>query len=312
MENKSKILVIIFTIAITTAGAIILGIFVFLNNQPQGEGTECYIFIDSKDRKVCVPYHPNRIISMAPSITEILYTLKVDNRLVGVTDYCNYPTDATTKPSIGGFSTPNLEIIVSLNPDLIIAASWNAESVALLEDLGLAIVIILSETLNETIDDIGIIGNLTNSQNKSLEVMNALYSDMEAITNKTDTINQTDKIDCYFEIWETPIVAGGASFIDDMIDKAGAINIFSSLDLEWPTVQHEWIIARDPDVIFITEHSAPWYSQNVCDRTGYNVINACINNRIYQCFDDIYVRAGPRIIMALDNMTRYLYPSLFT
>ena len=310
MENRSKILGIIFTITITTAGVITLGIFVFLNNPPHGK--DCYTFIDSKDRKVCVPFHPNRIISMAPSITEILYALEVDDRLVGVTDYCNYPTEATTKPSIGGFSTPNLEIIVSLNPDLMIAASWNAESVALLENLGLTIVIILSETLNETIDDIGVIGNLTNSQSKALEVMNSLFSDMEAIINKTYTINQADKIDCYFEIWETPLVAGGASFIDDMIDKSGAINIFGTIDLEWPTVQHEWIIASDPDVIFITEHSAPWYSQNVCDRTGYNIVNACINNRVYQCFDDIYLRAGPRIIMALENMTRYLYPSLFT
>ena len=307
MEKKSKILGAIFIIAITIGS--ILGVFIFL--KPQGEETEGYIFIDSKDRKVRVPYHPNRIISMAPSITEILYALEVDDRLVGVTDYCNYPLDATNKPSIGGFSTPNLEVIISINPDLIIAASWNAESVTQLEELGLAIVIILSETLDETIDNIGVIGNLTNSKNKALEVMNTMYSDMEAILNKTDTINQTEKIDCYFEIWETPIVAGGGTFIDDMVDKAGAINIFGSIDLEWPTVQHEWIIASDPDVIFITEHSAPWYSQDVCSRTGYEVVNACINNRVYLCFDDIYLRPGPRIIMALENMTHYLYPSLF-
>ncbi|MFX1293806.1 MAG: ABC transporter substrate-binding protein [Promethearchaeota archaeon] len=307
MEKKLKILGTIFIIAITIGG--ILGIFVFL--KPQGEEIKGYIFIDSKNREVYVPYYPNRIISMAPSITEILYDLEVDARLVGVTDYCNYPLDATNKTSIGGFSTPNLEIIINLNPDLIIAASWNAELVAQLEELDLTVVVILSETLDEIIDNIGVIGNLTNSKSKASEVINAMYSDMEAITNKTYMINQTEKIDCYFEIWETPIVAGGSTFINDMINKAGAINIFGSIDLEWPTVQHEWIIASDPDVIFITEHNAPWYSQDVYSRTGYDVVNACINNRIYLCFDDIYLRPGPRIIMALKNMTYYLYPSLF-
>ncbi|MFW9971565.1 MAG: ABC transporter substrate-binding protein [Candidatus Odinarchaeota archaeon] len=309
MKNRSLIFSIAIIITITTSGIVTLSLSIFLNNTPQQEAY--YTFIDSKNRKVDVPFHPNRIISMAPSITEILYALDIEDKLVGVTDYCDYPIEATTKPSIGGFSTPNLETIVSLNPDLIIAASWNAESVALLESLDLVVVVILSKTLDEIIENIGIIGNLTNSQNKALEVSQSLYYDMEIIINKTSIINQTDKIECYFEIWETPIVAGGYSFISDMITKAGAINIFGNIDLEWPNVQHEWIIASNPDVIFITEHSAPWYSQNVCDRTGYNVVNACINNRIYQCHDDIYLRTGPRIIMALENMTRYLYPSLF-
>ena len=308
MDNKSKIIGTFVIIGVVAAGGITFGLISMLNSLPQQEG---YIFRDSMSRDVIVPYHPERIVSMAPSITEILYELEVDDRLVGVTDYCNYPTEATSKTSIGGFSTPNLEIIINLNPDLIIAASWNSETVTLLENLGLSIVIILSDTLNETIDNIGLIGNLTNSEVKSIEVMDDLYSDMEFILNKTDSINATDKIDCYFEIWETPMVAGSASFIDDMIIKAGANNVFGTIALEWPIVQHEWVIASDPDVIFITEHSAPWYSQEVCDRTGYNVVNACINDRVYLCFDDIYLRPGPRLIMALENMTRYLYPSLF-
>jgi len=309
LKKEGKIITAII-IVVLVGGGTSLGIFMVFNAQP--EPLTGYLFTDSKDRQVRVPDHPERIISMAPSITETLYELEVDDRLVGVTDYCNYPVNASSKTSIGGFSTPNMEVIVSLNPDLIISAAWNEESVALLENLGFAIVIILAYTLDEIINNIGVIGNLTDAETKGAEIVNTLTTDMEAITNKTSTINENITVDCYFEIWETPMVAGGTSFIDDMITKAGAINIFSDLPLEWPTVQHEWIIGSDPDAIFITEHSAPWYSQAVCDRTGYNVVNACINARVYLGNDDIYLRTGPRIIMALENMTRYLYPFLFT
>lgn len=309
MEKKSKIIAAIVIILIVGGGTS-LGIFMVLN--AQSESLTGYLFTDSKGRQVRVPDHPERIISMAPSVTETLYELEVDDRLVGVTDYCNYPVNVSSKTIIGGFSTPNMEIIVSLNPDLIISAAWNEESVALLEDKGFAIVIILAETLEEIIFTIGVIGNLTDAETKGAEIMNTLTTNMESITKKTSTLNENVTVDCYFEIWETPMVAGGASFIDDMITKAGAINLFSDQQLEWPPVQHESIIDRDPDVIFITEHSAPYYSQDVCSRTGYDVVNACINARVYLCHDDIYLRTGPRIIMALENMTQYLYPFLFT
>ena len=308
MEKKSKIIVAIVIVGLIGGGTS-LGIFMAMNAQPSLTG---HLFTDSKGRNVRVPNRPERIISMAPSVTETLYELEVDDRLVGVTNYCNYPVDASSKTSIGGFSTPNMEVIVSLNPDLIIATAWNEESVALLEDRGFTIVIILAETLDEIIFNIGVIGNLTDAETKGAEIMNTLTTDMEAITNKTSVFHENNSVDCYFEIWESPMVAGGTSFIDDMITKAGAINLFSGLPLEWPTVQHEWIIGADPDVIFITEHSLPFYSQDVCSRTGYNVVNACINDRIYLGNDDIYLRPGPRIIMALENMTRYIYPFLFT
>jgi len=271
-----------------------------------------YLFVDSMNREVYVPNDPQRIISMAPSVTETIFALEAEVRLVGVTDYCNYPNEAQNITSIGGFSTPNLEVIASLNPDLIIAASWDAENVAQLESQGYAIVIILPDTLEEIIESMGIIGNLVNERQNGIYLMGNMTLDLEGVTNKTSTLNYTDMLDCHFEIWETPMVVGGDSFINDLITKAGAINIFGNLQSEYPTVSHEAIINANPDVIFITEHSAPWYSQDVCNRTGYDIISACINDRVYQCFDDIYLRPGPRIVEALDNMTRYLYPTLFS
>lgn len=302
----------IFIVLIIVIGGSAFGLGMVTVNlmNPDTAQPNTHLFVDSMNREVYVPNDPQRIVSMAPSITETIFALEAEAKLVGVTDYCNYPVEATNITSIGGFSTPNLEVIASLNPDLIIAASWNAESVAQLESKGLCIVIILANTLDEIIENMGKIGNLVNVRQNGIDLMEDMSFDMEAITNKTATLNYTQIVDCYFEIWETPMVVGEQSYIHDMITKAGAINIFGNLNLEYPTVSDEAVISGDPDVIFITEHSAPWYSQLVCDRAGYNVVNACTHNRIYQCFDDIYLRPGPRIIEALDNMTRYLYPTL--
>ncbi len=311
-EGRNKITILVILTIIISGSTFGMGILIMNIISEEKTISNSHLFIDTMNRQVYVPDDPQRIISMSPSITEAIYALGVEEKLVGCTDYCNYPVEVAEIASIGGFSTPNLEIIASLNPDLIITASWNAEIVSLLESQGYAIVIILAKTLNEIIENMGIIANLANAHQNGMYLMGNMTFEMEGLTNKTATLNYTQIIDCYFEIWETPMVVGSKSFINDMISKAGAINIFGNLNLEYPTISHEAVISSDPDVIFITEHSAPWYSQNICDRTGYNVVNACINSRVYQCFDDIYLRPGPRITNALDNMTRYLYPTLFT
>ena len=309
MKSKNKIFVIIAIIGVIIGNLIIFNFF--FGNMDIDDTNEGKIFTDSLGRKIKVPEHPEQIVSMAPAITETLYALEIDDRLVGVTDYCNYPEDAKTKTNIGGYSTPNLEIIVSLEPDLVISARNDPEIIGALENYDITIIVILSYTLDEIIDNIKNIGWLVDVEDKATKITDSMKNKINSITDKTTNINKDNKLKCYFEVWETPQVAGGGSFLNDMIDKAGGVNTFGDLEDEWPIVSHESVIANNPDVIFITEHSAPWYSQNVCEREGYNLVKACINNRIYKCFDDIYLRDGPRIIMALENMTLYLYPNLF-
>lgn len=311
MTEKRNLASLVIILSIIGVCIFILGGYAFLKTIPSGNNGNTHLFIDSMNRKVYVPENPQRIVSMAPSITEIIYTLGADNKLVGVTNNCNYPSEAQNKPKIGGYYSPNSEIILSLSPDLIISSRWDVEDVTQLENYGLPIVIILPDTINDIIESFGIIGNLINYRNESIELMNDLNNNLSSIETKVSTLNYSQRIDCYFEISQSPMVAGGDSYIDDMITKAGAINLFSNINQEWATVSHEIIIDADPDVIFVTEHSYPNYELNIYDRPGYNLINACINNRVYLVFDDIYLRTGPRIIMALENMTRYLYPFLF-
>jgi iron complex transport system substrate-binding protein len=306
MPNNKKQFVIMITLVIIIVGGASVGLWKFY--QAQNAPTN---FVDSRNRSVTVPHHPERIVSMAPSITEIIFALDAQDRLVGVTTYCNYPVEAQNITKIGGFSTPNLEVLTTLNPDLIIAASYDAKSVETLEAANFTVVIIEKNSILGIIEGIREIANLIDAKPKGKELCDSLLARYNTIVAKTSQIAAQDKLKCYFEVWETPMIAGNQSFINDLIDKAGAINIFADINATYATVSNEVIITGNPDAIFITEHSAAWYSQTVCNRTGYSTINACKNQRVYSVEDDIYLRQGPRIIDALENMTLYLYPNIF-
>ncbi|MHA1744676.1 MAG: ABC transporter substrate-binding protein [Promethearchaeota archaeon] len=310
MANKNKILtglVIIVTVVITGfVGYTFYDQYVVDQNQPTS-----WVYVDSHNRSVTVPQSPQRIISMAPSVTEIIYALGAEDRLVGRTDFCDYPEAVLNITSIGGFSTPSLEIITALDPDIIIAATWNAESVAILEDANITIVIVDQiDTILHVIDGIEDIGKLIASEANATIVVNDMRASYWNIANQTAAIPVEDKLRCYFEIWETPMVAGNVSYLHDMMTSAGGINLFENLSGTYPAVSNENIINGNPNVIFVTEHSAAWYSQEICNRTGYAVLDACVNERIYLVGDNLFLRAGPRIIDALGIMTTLLYPTL--
>ncbi|MHA1819183.1 MAG: ABC transporter substrate-binding protein [Promethearchaeota archaeon] len=310
MDKKSAIISLVL-IVVVSASTGLIGYQIALNNNNVDQPDYYYSFTDTSGRTVKVPYHPLRIISMAPSITETLFALGVQDRLIGVTDYCNYPAEAKNITSIGGFSTPDLEKIVALKPDLVISATYNKEAIEKIENLGIALVVMQeNNTIESIIQNIFNIGKLVDAELNASSLKAHMYQKLWNITNQTATINESSKLKVYFEIWETPMAVGNQSFINDMIIKAGGKNIFGNISQQYPTVQNEDIINLNPDVIFITQHSAAWYSQSVCNRTGYNNINACINNRVYSVDDDMYLRPGPRIVDALENMTDYLYPGL--
>ncbi|MHA2339850.1 MAG: ABC transporter substrate-binding protein [Candidatus Hodarchaeales archaeon] len=310
MQNKKKIVIMAVIIVVIFSNIIILNVIFGEIDLDASSGKN--VFYDSLGRKVEVPKHPKRIISMAPTITEILFALEVDDRLYGVTTYCNYPVDVQTKTKIGGFSTPNIEIIVSLEPDLVFWAKEDLNVIEALEAYNITIIVIIPHNLDDVLKNVKDIGVLVDEEEKGKEVSNGLKAQMNMITDKTDALKPNDKLKSYFEVWETPTVAGGKSFLHDMIEKAGGINIFGDIYEDFPTVSHESVINENPDVIFVTTMGRSWYTVDVADRAGYDVIDAVINNRIYECDDDMFTRAGPRIMDALENMTRYLHPTLFT
>ncbi|MFX1364328.1 MAG: helical backbone metal receptor [Promethearchaeota archaeon] len=308
MKGIFKIVLLSLTIVLLISSLIIVNIIVGDICNP--EGNEIRLFEDSLGREVEVPEYPEKIISMAPAITEILYAVEAEDKLVAVTSYCNYPEETKNKTSIGGFSTPNIEIIVSLEPDLVIGARDDPDIIDQLDYYNITVVILIANSISDIFKNIEDIGWLIDEKEKSKDFLDSLKARMNLITAETSQINNSDKLTCYFEVWETPKVAGAKSFIDDMIKKAGGINIFGDIQEEYPIVSHESVISNNPEVIFITAMGRDYYESNIAERSGYDVVNAVINNRIYICDDDKFTRAGPRIIDALINMTLALYPGI--
>ncbi len=281
-------------------GIVIGGWFVYTStsNLPS-EGTE--LFVDSMGREVYVSVHPTRIVSIAPSITEILFAIGVDDRLVGVTTYCNYPAGALTKTIIGGFTTPNLEIIISLSPDLIICAKNDTAKIETLESTGVPVVVFLESTVDDILSNILKMGDLVDADQNATNLVNSLRTRMNAV------VPSQEKLKCYYEAAKTPTVAGALSFIDDLIEKAGGINIFGNVQKVWATVSHENVIAQNPDVIIWAPMADPTYDGKVdiTNRDGYGSITAVTNQTIYMGGDP-YQRAGPRIIDVLEELADLL------
>ncbi len=171
--------------------------------------------------------------------------------------------------------------------------------------------VFLANTVDEVVENIRRIGDLVNSTQNATFLADTLTTRMDAVTSITGTIAQEDKLKCYFEVWETPKVAGGLSFLDDMMKKAGGVNIFGDVNYEYPVVSHAMVISYNPDAIFVAAMGRAYYSTDIPDRAGYSAINAVIDSRIYSCSDDVFTRPGPRIINALETMAARLYPSLF-
>ena len=201
---------------------------------------------------------PQRIISLAPSNTQILFAIGVGDKVVAVTDYDHYPYNfaawiaAGNMTSIGGFSTPNKETIASLNPDLILATPINDPDVVTLRDLGYKVLVLNPNDVNGVFKDINMVGKATGADQNATTLVNSLTSQINTIEAKIAAAN-LPKPKVYYEVWTPPLMsAGGTSFISDVISKAGGINIFENETQQYPTVSSETIVQKNPDVILAT------------------------------------------------------------
>jgi len=267
---------------------------------------------------------PQRIISLAPSNTQILFGVGVGDKVVAVTDYDHYPYDfaawiaAGNMTSIGGFSTPNKETIASLNPDLILATPVNDPDVVTLRGLGYNVLVLNPNDVNGVLHDIIMVGKATGAEQTATELVNSINNQIDSITAKIAAAN-LPKPKVYYEVWTPPLMSAGAdSFISDVISKAGGINIFENETQQYPTVSSETIVQKNPDVIMLPTNmaqtwEAPFYGtvDDVKARPGWSSISAIQNNRIIIVNGDLFAEAGPRIAEQITAAAEAFYPDLF-
>jgi len=257
---------------------------------------------------------PQRIISLAPSNTEILFALGLDEEIVGITDYCDYPPEKIAqKEKIGGFATPNFEKIVSLNPDIVFATSGvQKQAVERLEELGVKIYILEAETMENLLIEIKNIGKLTGKSQQAQELIDALEKKIEAVKEKVSNIPEDQKPKVFLEIWHDPLwTVPRRTLIYQVVELAGGKHAIS-IEGDWnqvTTIDPESVIDANPDVILLAfEGSDP---TSVYELAGWNAVSAVKNKRVFQIDPDIISRPGPRIIDALEQIAKILYPDLF-
>jgi iron complex transport system substrate-binding protein len=280
-----------------------------INTQPPVEIT------DQLGRSVKLDKIPQRIISLAPSNTEILYALGLADKVVAVTDYDDYPPEVKQKPSIGGFSTPNIEKIVSLSPDLVLATDIHkAQVIPTLEQRGITVMALAPKNLDDVMNAIVLVGKITGSDTEAAKLVADMQSRIKAVTDITNGLPQSQRPRVLYITWNDPLMTVGTGNLDDdIIREAGGINIAQNLSGS-ATITLEAVIAANPQVIIAgvgmgTGADQPY--QFAMTEPRLRDTEARQNNHVYSIDMSLAGRAGPRIANVLEQFAAFIHPELF-
>lgn len=256
---------------------------------------------------------PKRIVSIAPHQTEILFAIGLGDRVVGVSEFDNYPAEAATKPKVGNIQG-NPEALLAVQPDLVIAGlSLNGTTVTGLRELGVTVFTTEPTTIDEVIESILTIGQITDAQAEAQKVAEKMRTDKQKVIETVSGLKESEKKKVYVE-YDPLWTAGKGSFIDEMIVLSGGINIASDLD-PWAQISSEAVIAANPDVIIYAEvddyETGKPLIDTIRSRPGWSEINALKNGALTGIDADVLSRNGPRITDALMQIAKGTYPELF-
>jgi iron complex transport system substrate-binding protein len=317
--------IVVYVAAIVAVAAVLSAAFIYVYYQGQIANLESksITLVDDEGSVVTLASYPQKIVSLAPSNTQILFAIGAGDKVVGVTEFDKYPYnfsawfEAGNMTDIGGFSTPNKEVIASLSPDLILATTINDPDVVTLRSMGYKVLVLNPNSINGVLRDIDLVGKATNTETQAATVINDINANITAIAQKITNAHITEKPKVYYEIWYNPLMsAGSTSWVNDVISKAGGVNIFENETQQWPMISDETVIQMNPDVILLPTGmgtTTPFYGSidQVKARPGWSTINAVKNNRIVVIDEDLFAEAGPRIAEQVQAVAQALYPSLF-
>lgn len=271
---------------------------------------------DDLGRDITVEARPERIVSLAPSNTEILFAIGAGEQVVGVTEHCNYPPEVQERTSVGGFSAKNLsvETIVAQEPDLVVSAgSIQQPVIDALTDAGITVFALDPSSIDDVYANIETVGAITGHSEEARTVIDDVQSRITAVTDVTDDIPAGEQPAVFYEVWNEPLMtAGPTTFIGALIDLAGGKNIFADVEEDYPQVSTERVVQRNPDIILGPDsHSDQLTVAAISERPGWEDIDAVQNDQIYLIDGDIVSRAGPRLAQALETIAATLHPDRF-
>ena len=271
---------------------------------------------DGLDRIVTLEKPAQRIISLAPSNTEILFAIGAGQQVIGRDELSDYPETVLTLKSVGGsMGQYSTETILALEPDLVLAAELNPpELVKTLEDLDLTVYYLENPlTLEELYSNIDSVAQLTGRQSEAEALIQSLKDRVTAVDEKIASADTHPTV--FYELDSTdpskPWTAGPGSFIDLLVQRAGGQNIGSVLGSEWAQISLEELVVTDPEMILLGDAMWGVTADALRARPGWDILSAVQNNRMYPFDDNLVSRPGPRLVDGLEQLAKLLHPELY-
>ena len=285
---------------------------------PAVDGWIARTITDDFGYTVTISARPERIVSLAPANTEILFAVGAGDRVVAVTEYCTFPEEATKLPIIGGYSTVNVERVITAKPDLIIAYYGNGEeTITHLKNLGYTVITLNADSIAGTIADIRIVGKAVGCEAEAEALIADMESRMAAVSEKLAGIPESEKPTMVHSMWTDPLwVSGSSTFQDEMIAFAGGINAVAETE-GWGIVTLEKFLLIDPDIIFVDtgmgmgEGAQDVLKNYFLTEPRLSTLTAVQTGQVYAVNADIIDRGGPRIVEGIEAVASIAHPEIF-
>jgi len=311
MKKKSVVVIIV----IVVAALVLVRVFLIKKWAQRFAGRTS---TRSARRKLPPPEKINKIISLAPSITEILFALGLEDKIVGVTRYCDYPPEAKRIDKIGGYYDPNYEVIAAKEPDLVIMLNEHEADVRL-EQLGIGYLKVKNLTVEDIKNGILEIGKVCGAKAKAEEIVGDMDKRIKEIKAKTAGLGRPSVLLCVGKNMgsaglEEVFIAGKNNFYDELVTLAGGANVYQDTAFVYPQISREGILRMNPDVI-IDLISREEFGSVSKDRVleqwrALKGVRAVDNGRVYILDADYVVIPGPRITRTLADMAKAIHPEI--
>ncbi len=272
---------------------------------------------DSTGEEITIEKEPETIVSLLPSNTEIVFELGAGDRLIGVSEYCNYPVE-TADIDVVGAQDMDAELILSMEPDLALVQGYHAQNHSDIldqyEEAGIDVIVIEGgNSFEEVYDAIGLLGTVTGTTDKAEEIVTDMQESLAEIKEQASEISEEDQKKVWVEVAPSPDIftTGQGTFMHEMLEAIHAVNAAGEQE-GWVNMTEEEIVSLNPDVIVTTYG---YYVEDPIDevvsREGWSDIPAIENERIYDVDNDTVTRPGPRLIEGVETLAELVYPEVF-
>jgi iron complex transport system substrate-binding protein len=272
---------------------------------------EEHFLTDEAGRKIKLSGPAKRIVSLAPNVTEILFSLGLGKEIAGVTDFCDYPEAVLSKPRIGGFVNPDIEKIVSLKPDLIIGTrdGNRAGAIQRIEELGLSVYLVDPKDFDGVVLTVRNIGQIAGGRDESKRIADHMVEKKEEIIRLTRSLARPR---VFFQVGSAPIITvGKGTLADDLIRLAGGRSISENESANYPLYSIESIISKAPEIIIMTSMEGEKEYPNLVKKwQRWKSIPAVKRNAIYVLDSNLVDRPSPRIVDGLEALLRIIHPEV--